>query len=97
MKDSTRQYLYSVLRQAAHEVRYWGQKFAQALMRTPLPRLLVVCIGLALLITIIPLIFTLFVGFVLLKLLFLMLGLTIRKHRENPSELEYQRRTYEKD
>lgn len=96
MKSSTSQYLYSVLRQAVHELRYLGNKFAQALLRTPLPRILMICIGLALLITIVPLVLTLFVVFILLKLLLLIVVLTLRKHRNNPSELDYQRRSYDK-
>lgn len=95
MKSSTSQYLYSVLRQAMHEFRYFGNKFVQALLRTPLPRILVVCIGLALFITIVPLVLTLFVVFILLKLLLLIVVLTVRKHRNNPSELDYQRRSYD--
>lgn len=96
MKSSTSQYLYSVLRQAMHEFRYLGNKFLQVLLRTPLPRILIICIGLALLITIVPLLLTLFVVFMLLKLLLLVVVLTVRKHRNNPSELDYQRRNYER-
>ena len=95
MKSSTSQYLYSVLRQTLHEFRYLGKKILQILLRTPLPRILMACIGLALLITIVPLLLTLFVVFLLLKLLLLMVVLTVRKHRNNPSELDYQRRSYE--
>lgn len=91
MKNSTSQYLYSVLRQAMHEFKYMGKKFTQILLRTPLPKILIVCICLALLITIIPLVLTLFVVFVLLKLLLLIVVLTVRKHRRDPSELEYHR------
>ena len=96
MKSSTSQYLYSVFRQAMHEFRYLGNKFVQALFRTPLPRILIICIGLALLITIVPLVLTLFVVFILLKLLLLLVVLTLRKTRNNPSELDYQRRNYDK-
>lgn len=97
MKNPTMQYLYSVLRQAAHEFKYMGKKFVQFLLRTPLPRILVACIAMALLITIIPLVLTLFVVFVLLKLLLLMLVISVRKHRNNPSELAYCRRNYSKE
>ncbi|MDE2429678.1 MAG: hypothetical protein KGM99_13215, partial [Burkholderiales bacterium] len=69
MKNATSQYLYSVFRQAMHEFRYYGNKFAQMLLRTPLPRVLVACIALALLITVIPLVVTLFVAFLLLKIM----------------------------
>lgn len=96
MKSSTSQYLYSVLRQAMHEFRYLGNKFLQVLLRTPLPRILIICIGLALLISIVPLVLTLFIVFILLKLLLLIVVLTVRKHRNNPSELDCQRRNYDK-
>jgi membrane protein implicated in regulation of membrane protease activity len=96
MKSSTSQYLYSVFRQGMHEFRYLGNKFLQVLLRTPLPRILIICIGLALLITIVPLLLTLFVVFLLLKLLLLIVVLTMRKHRAHPSELDYQRRNYQR-
>ena len=96
MKNSTTQYLYSVLRQAVHEFKYMGKKFFQILLRTPLPRILIACIALALLITVIPLMLTLFVAFVLLKLLLLIVVLTVRKHRRNPSQLQYQRHYYDR-
>lgn len=89
MKSSTNQYLYSVLRQAAHEFSYLAKKFMQTLMRTPLPKILLGCIALALLITLIPLALTLFAIFVLLKLLLVLLVLAIRKSRRDPRELPY--------
>jgi len=69
MKSSARQYLYSVFRQVAQEFRQIGQKVGERLLGTPLPKVLMVCVGIALLIAIIPLIITLFIVFVLLKLL----------------------------
>jgi Flp pilus assembly protein TadB len=91
MKSSTSQYLYSVLRQATHEFSYLGKKFARALMRTPLPKILLVCVALTLLITLIPLALTLFAVFVLLKLLLVLLALAVQKNRRDPSELTYTR------
>lgn len=89
MKSSTSQYLYSVLRQAAHEFSYLMKKFMHALLRTPLPKILLGCIALALLITLIPLALTLFAVFILLKLLLVLLVLAIRKSRRDPRELTY--------
>lgn len=74
MKNSTSQYLYSVLRQAFQEFKVLGVRFLEFLKRTPLPRVLVFCIALALLITIIPLVITLFVIFFLIKLLLVMMA-----------------------
>lgn len=77
MKTSTSQYLYSVLRQAWQELRALGAKAAQMLMRTPLPKILVLCIGIALIVTILPLILTLFVAFMLIKLLLLLVFVNV--------------------
>jgi hypothetical protein len=96
MKSSIRQYLYSVFRQAAHEFNYFGKKFAQMLLRTPLPKVLVVCVALAILVMLIPLVLTLFVVFLLLKLFLLLVVLVVRKNRRDPSELTYVHRTYGK-
>lgn len=97
MKSSTSQYLYSVFRQAAHEFSYLMKRFMQALMRTPLPKILLGCIALALLITLIPLALTLFAIFVLLKLLLVLLVLAIRKSRRDPRELTFARHRHGKN
>ncbi|MBC3883034.1 hypothetical protein H8K35_16680 [Undibacterium sp. LX40W] len=93
MKSSTSEYLYSVLRQAWQELRALGGKAAQMLMRTPLPKLLVLCIGLALIITIVPLILTLFVAFMLIKLLLLLVFVSVRanktRHDSSPNRPHY--------
>jgi Flp pilus assembly protein TadB len=81
MKNSTKQYLYSVLRQAWQELRVLGNKSAKVLMRTPLPRLLMLCIGVALLITIVPLVLTLFVIFMLVKLFLLLVVMNVRSQK----------------
>ena len=69
MKNATGQYFYSVFRQLAQEFRRTGDKFGAMLLRTPLPKVMVVCITLALLIILIPLLITLFLAFLLLRLL----------------------------
>jgi len=78
MKNSTKQYLYSVLRQTWQELRVFGTKSAKVLMRTPLPRLLMLCIGIALLITIVPLVLSLFVIFLLVKLFLALVVMNVR-------------------
>jgi ABC-type bacteriocin/lantibiotic exporter with double-glycine peptidase domain len=94
MKDSNKQYLYSVLRQTWQELRVVGTKAAQVLMRTPLPRVLMLCIGLALLITLIPLILTLFVIFMLVKLLLLVVMVNVRKNRVRDMPAEHNQRSW---
>jgi hypothetical protein len=80
MKSTSKQYLYSVFRQAMGEFRILGTKAMQLLMRTPLPRLLVLLIGLALILTIVPLLLSLFVVFILIKLLLVLVFMNVRKH-----------------
>ena len=80
MKNSTSQYLYSVCRQAFQEFKLIGVKCVTFLKATPLPRVLVFCIALALLITLIPLVLTLFFAFILLKILMLIVVLNAGKN-----------------
>ncbi len=89
MKYSTRQYLYSVLRQAGNELRYVGQKFGQLLVRTPLPKIMIICIAAMLLIALVPLVLTLFVALVMLKLLLALVLLAVRYSKGNPEKLHY--------
>lgn len=79
MKNSNKQYIYSVLRQAWQELRAIGNKAGQALLRTPLPRVLVLCIGLALLVALVPLILSLFVIFMLVKLFLIVVSTSSRQ------------------
>lgn len=92
MKHMQKDELLSLLRQSFQEFTYLCRKAARILARTPLPRLLVACIGLALLITILPLALTLFLVFLLLKVLVLCVVLATRKARRQPRQLEHARR-----
>ncbi|MBC3910978.1 hypothetical protein [Undibacterium umbellatum] len=92
MKSSTSQYLYSVFRQVSQEFRQIGQKFGMRLLRTPLPKILIICIALALFITIIPLVITLFVVFVLIKLLLGVATMGAGQNRGNPPQNQYVER-----
>lgn len=92
MKSSTSQYLYSVFRQVAQEFRQIGQKIGTRLLGTPLPKILIICIALALFITIIPLVITLFVVFVLIKLLLGVITMGSGRNRGKPSKNQYVER-----
>jgi hypothetical protein len=94
MKNSNKQYLYSVLRQAWQELRALGDKAGQGLARTPLPRILILCIGLALLITLVPLILTLFVIFMLVKLFLLVVTMGGRSHEQTRPEFKQKQWSY---
>ncbi len=97
MRSSNQQYMYSVLRQAWKELRGFGMAALGLLMKTPLPRLLLVCVAIALFLTLVPLILTLFVVFMLVKILLLLLFVNVRKdstpYRENAnSHARYSQR-----
>ncbi|TXI89990.1 MAG: hypothetical protein E6Q34_09720 [Burkholderiaceae bacterium] len=97
MSSSNQQYLYSVMRQAWKELRSFGVAALNVLMKTPLPKLLLVCVAIALLLTIVPLILTLFVVFMLVKLLLLLVFVNVRKggtpYRETPhTQSRYNKR-----
>lgn len=81
MKNESKQYLYSVLRQTWMELRTLGGKAFRVLQKTPLPRVLVFLLGLAILLTIVPLMLTLFVVFMLIKLLVLMVVMNRSRSR----------------
>lgn len=59
----------------------------RALMRLPLPRLMLICIGLAFMLTILPLAFMLFLLFLGVKLVLLLAVLAARKARRRPLPL----------
>ena len=93
MKNSINQYLYSVLRQAFQECKVVGNYFFKILQRTPLPKIALVGIALAVFITLIPLALTLFVLFVLIKLGMLIIVMNtrvkVRKNRANDVDIIY--------
>ncbi|MFZ6658899.1 hypothetical protein [Undibacterium sp. TJN19] len=97
MKSSIGQYFYSVCRQATQEFRQFGQKATQHLMRTPLPKILIIVLAIALLIAIIPLAISLFVIFVLLKLFAGMLVLNSRPDKTEQTRKVYIHRRFDRD
>lgn len=92
MKNDAGQYIYSVLRQAFQEFKIIANKSLAFLKRTPLPNILVWCIALALLITIIPLVISLFVIVVLIKLMMLLLSNDTKKSHPDDVEIIYPRK-----
>jgi len=88
------QYMYSVLRQVTQEFRQFASKCALAMLRTPLPRIFVICIAIALAISLIPFVLSLFVLFVLLRV-FLGLLKTPQQNRtyDQQSSQTYQQQT----
>jgi uncharacterized membrane protein YjgN (DUF898 family) len=95
MKNSTRQYLYSVMRQANQEFQLFAKKLGATLLRTPLPKLLIIVLGAALLMSMIPLVLTLFVVFLLLKIILSLVLLALRGPVS--SELQRVRRPYRQE
>lgn len=94
MKDSTKQYLYSVLRQAWQEFRVLGDRLGKQLMRTPLPRVLMLCVGLALVITLVPLALTLFVIFMLVKLMLVLVMMGGRNNTQSRSADDFKQKQW---
>ncbi len=80
-------YLYSIGRQAWHEFRYWAHKAFDRLLLTPLPRLFLLCLAIALIFIILPLAITLFFIFVLLKIVFTLLFVAVRRSRARPPQI----------
>ena len=72
-------YLYSIGRQTWHEFRYWGGRGLARLMRTPLPRVFLLCIAAALVLAILPLTLMLFFTFLVLKIVFTLLVVAGRR------------------
>ncbi|MBI3283827.1 MAG: hypothetical protein HYZ65_03100 [Burkholderiales bacterium] len=94
MKRMHRYQLLALLRLTFHEFFYLCRKAAGILARTPLPRLLVAGIALALLLTILPLALSLFALFLLLKILLFCVVMAVRRTRRRPGQLEHARRVY---
>lgn len=78
--DSIMELLRDVAEAFAGLVTHGGR----TLMRLPLPRLMLLCIGLAFMLTILPLAFMLFVLFLGIKLVLLLSVLAVRKARRRP-------------
>ncbi len=76
--------IVEVLREVADAFAGLVTHGGRALMRLPLPRLMLICIGLACMLTILPLAFMLFIIFLGLKLVLLLAVLAARKARRRP-------------
>ncbi|MBC3884392.1 hypothetical protein [Undibacterium griseum] len=62
MKHPFGQYMYSVLRQLSQEFRQFASRAALASLRTPLPRIALILLALMIMLSLIPLIITLFIA-----------------------------------
>ncbi|MES2070467.1 MAG: hypothetical protein V4488_08980 [Pseudomonadota bacterium] len=81
MKNSSRAAITELLREVVQAFAGLLAYGGRALMRMPLPRLMLICLGLAMALTILPLALSLFVVFLGLKLLLLLAMLAVRKAR----------------
>ncbi|WP_394780905.1 hypothetical protein [Undibacterium sp.] len=79
--------ILELLRDAADTFAGMVRQGGRALMRLPLPRLMLLCIGLAFMLTILPLAFTLFIVFLGVKLVLLLSVLAVRKSRRRAPAL----------
>lgn len=84
------QYMYSVLRQVTQEFRQLASKCALAMLRTPLPRIFVICVAIALAISLIPFVLSLFVLFVVLRVFLGLLKTPQQDRTYNQQAQSYQ-------
>ena len=87
MKFEQQDQIKTFLSQSIHEFFYLCGKAWQALMQLQLPHLLLVCLGIALFIAILPMALSLFIAFMLLKLVVLVVAMAVRKNRQQPRQL----------
>ncbi|MBC3936597.1 hypothetical protein H8K47_14615 [Undibacterium sp. CY7W] len=80
--------IYLFFKQCLEEFAYLIRSGLRSLERTPLPHLLVTCLALAIFISVLPLALSLFVLFVLLKLLGALTLFNVRKNRQAPARLK---------
>lgn len=83
-------YFYSLGRQTWREFRYMGHKTFEHLLRTPLPRIFLLCLGIALICILLPLTISLFVAFLLLKIIFSTLSFMVRHKSATPMRRHYK-------
>lgn len=87
MTTSNRDNIYLFLKLCVEEFSTLVRSGLGFLERTPLPHLLVTCLALAIFISVLPLALSLFVLFVLLKLLGALTLFNVRKSRQAPARL----------
>lgn len=80
--------IYLFFKLCVEEFAYLIRSGLRFLERTPMPRLLIVCLALAIFISVLPLALSLFVLFVLLKLLGALTVFNVRKNRQAPARLK---------
>lgn len=90
MKTSTSQYLYSIGRQAWHELKYLSKKVINFILQTPLPKVLAVCILIAIALVLLPMVLSLFILFLLVKCFIVLVALSVQRQRGRPSQLPFQ-------
>ncbi|MCU6434173.1 hypothetical protein LPB67_10370 [Undibacterium sp. Jales W-56] len=90
-EQTTMQAITALLRELLTAFVDLARTGLRRMARLPMPQLLTLAIGLALLLTILPLALTLFMVFLLIKVLILCSVLVIRKARRRGSRLEFPR------
>ncbi|MFZ6645757.1 hypothetical protein ACO0LO_08580 [Undibacterium sp. TJN25] len=84
MSGMSKEDILELLRDVADTFAGLARQGGRALMRLPLPRLMLLCIGVAFMLTILPLAFALFIVFLGVKLVLLLSVLAVRKSRRRP-------------
>ena len=79
--------LVNLLRLSIHEFVYLCRKTWKLLAQLPLPHLFAACLATALLISILPLAISLFMLFLLFKIVSFLVVLAVRKQTKNPRQI----------
>ncbi|PXX39970.1 hypothetical protein [Undibacterium pigrum] len=87
MKSAQIDQILVLLRQGAHEFYYFCRKAFIAMMELPLPHLLVVCLAIAIALMILPLALSIFIAFMIFKLIVILLAINVKKNQKHARQL----------
>jgi len=90
MNSAQTEQLLALMRQAAHEFFYLCRKAFLAMMALPLPHLLVICMLVAVALMILPLALSIFIAFMIFKLIVILLAINIRKNQKQARQLNQE-------
>lgn len=76
-----------LLRKSAHEFYYFCRKAFVAAMALPLPHLLVICLGIAVALMILPLALSIFIAFMIFKLIVILLTIHLKENQQKANQL----------
>lgn len=90
MKSTQTEQLFVLMRQAAHDFYYFFRKAFLATMALPLPHLLVICLTIAVALMILPLALSIFIAFMIFKLIGVLLAINLKKNQKQARQLHQE-------